>query len=89
MKNADQDRIVQDALLLRALITRLTTDCDVSHAISIAASLFGSLLLDLRNIYGEEAGKQIAEQVLDKLYKDVREKREGIQNISIEVRKRQ
>lgn len=70
---ADAEHVSADTVLLRAMLLRISDT--PAHLVSVASSLLGCcLLVDIRQVLGAQAALQLAEQVLDKLAKDMREK---------------
>lgn len=88
---ADSDAVMRDTGILRAMLLRMSDT--PAHAVNVAASLLANcLVIDLPEIFGKEAAMQIAEQLLEKLIKDVRERvaeKGGIESVNIHVRSTQ
>lgn len=85
MSKTDPDAVMNDVAVLRAQLQLMAQSDGLAHAVSVAASLLGELLLHIRGgTYGSD-GVRISEHVLDNLNRTVRNDQTGVHELKIEI----
>lgn len=84
MTKTDPEAVIKDVAVLRAQLQLMAETDGLLHAVSVAASLLGELLLHVRAGYGH-VGVQTSEHVLDHLNSTVRNDEAGVHDLTIEI----
>lgn len=84
MNRTDPSLVQRDTEPLRLHLKLLAHEMGMGHAISVAASLLGEMLISIQATHGSN-GKKISDTVLDALCETVRQQQAGVHDVVIKL----